>query len=233
MDGRRIDRSNIISGFSGTFSPSFETIMNKFFVSLAISLIGMVVGFLVLPKFPALYPVAVGAELIMIVSTLFLRSRVKIGFPFVYAYTFLSGMTLFPAIAYYVQVIGVPLVATAVGITTLGFGVLAFYGYTTKKDLSFMRSMLIIGLIALVGFGLVGLFVPSINMGLTGMLIAIGGVLVFSGFTVLDMNLYAKNIYTEQDLAWCVLAIYLDYINLLLYVLRILAIFSGNGGRRR
>ncbi|MCE7699533.1 MAG: Bax inhibitor-1 family protein [Methanobacterium paludis] len=225
---RNIDRSSILDGFSGTFSPSFDTIMNKFFITLFVSLLGTVVGWQVFQRMPELFMIALGVELVMMISAALLRRRMRIGYGFVYSYVFISGMTLFPALAYYVQSIGFPMVLSAVAITTVGFGFLAFYGYTTKRDLSFMRSMLFMGLIALIGFGLVGLFFPSVNFGVTGLLIATGGVLIFSGYTILDMNMYARYMTSEEEMPWFMLAIYLDYINLLLYVLRLLAILTGS-----
>lgn len=227
MEGKRIDRSNMLSGFTGEFSPSFDLIMNKFFISLFVSLIGTVIGAMVLPKAPALYPIAAIAEFVMIISAVFLRRKSRVGYGFVYVYTFLTGFTLFPILGYYVASIGIPLVASAVIITTFAFGGLAFYGYTTKRNLSFLRSILFIGLITLVGFSLVGIFVPGITVGFSGLLIASAGIIIFSGYTILDMNMYARYMQSEADLPWCVLALFLDYINLLLYVLRILRIFAG------
>lgn len=225
---RNIDRSEMISGFSGTFAPSFEHIMNKFFVALFISLIGTIVGFFILPNAPELFYIALVVEFAMIIASLFVRRSGRVGYAFVYTYVFISGITLFPAIGYYVHTIGMPLVFSTIAIVTLGFGVLAFIGYTTKKDLSFLSSILMIGLITLIGFSLVGLFVPSINIGFSGLLIASAGVIIFSGFTILDMNLYARYMRTEEDVPWFVLSIYLDYINLLLYALRLVAILTGN-----
>jgi FtsH-binding integral membrane protein len=227
MDGKRIDRSSMFSGFTGEFSPSFDLIMNKFFISLFISLIGTVVGAMLIPRAPGLYFVAAIAEFIMIIAAVFLRMKSRVSYGFVYAYTFLSGFTLFPILGYYVASIGIPLVASAVIITTVAFGGLAFYGYTTKRNLSFLSSILFIGLIVLVGFSLVGIFVPGINVGISGLLIASAGIIIFSGYTILDMNMYARYMRSEADLPWCVLALFLDYINLLLYVLRILRIFAG------
>lgn len=225
---RNIDKSSMLDGFSGSFAPSFDTLMNKFFITLFVSLIGTIVGWQVFQSMPELFMVAIGVEFIMIISATLLRRRMRISYGFVYAYVFISGMTLFPAIAYYVQSIGFPMVLTAVAVTTFGFGFLAFYGYTTKQDLSFMKSMLFIGLLSLLGFALAGLFFPAINLGITGLLIAVGGILIFSGYTILDMNMYARNMTSEEDMPWFMLAIYLDYINLLLYVLRLLAILTGN-----
>lgn len=227
MDGRRIDRSQMLSGFSGAFSPSFERLMNKFFITLFVSLIGLVVGFVVFPTAPALFYGAVIIEFGLLISAAFFRRKIKVGYSFVYAYAFFSGATLFYAIGFYVQALGFAMVASAVAVTTFGFGALAFYGYTTKRDLTFMSGMLFIGVISLIGFSLVGIFVPGINVGFTGLLIAAAGVAIFSGYTILDMNMYARYMTTEEEMPMFVLSIYLDYINLLMYVLRLLYVIFG------
>lgn len=228
---RNIDRTSILDGFSGTFAPSFDIIMNKFFITLLVSLLGTVIGWQIASRMqePAkseLFLAAVVVEFFMMISASLLRRRMRIGYGFVYSYVFINGMILFPALIYYIKSIGFPMVFSAVAVTTFGFGFLAFYGYTTKRNLSFMRSMLFMGIFALLGFNIVGLFFPAINLGTTGLLIAVGGILIFSGYTILDMNMYARYMTSEEEMPWFMLAIYLDYINLLFYVLRMLLILT-------
>jgi FtsH-binding integral membrane protein len=113
-------------------------------------------------------------------------------------------------------------------ITASVFAAMSIYGYTTKKDLTSFGSFLIMGLIGLVIASLVNLFLhsPAI-MFLTSII----GVLIFTGLTAWDVQRVA-NIYwsvpagEQRDKAAVMgtLSLYMDFINLFLYMLR----FFGN-----
>jgi uncharacterized protein len=106
------------------------------------------------------------------------------------------------------------------------FGGMAAYGYVTKRDLSGLRPIL---------FGaLIGLIVASVVFAFTGgstlnLIIGWAGVLIFSGLTAYDMQqikqigasgLHDEN--TAQKLAiFGALRLYLDFINLVISLLRI------------
>ena len=106
------------------------------------------------------------------------------------------------------------------------FGGMAVYGYTTKRDLTGLRPIL---------FGaLIGLIVASVVFAFTGgstlnLIIGWAGVIIFSGLTAYDMQrikqigrsgMYDEN--TAQKLAiFGALALYLDFINLVISLLRI------------
>ncbi len=107
------------------------------------------------------------------------------------------------------------------------FGIMAAYGYFTKKDLSGWRTPLMIGLIAMLVVGLLGMF-------LGGMMVAIycmAGVVIFACYTAYDTQ-KIKDYYIatagQEELAkkasiYAALNLYLDFINLFLYLLRIFA----------
>ena len=105
------------------------------------------------------------------------------------------------------------------------FGVLAYAGYKTDKDISSIGNILMIGLI----IGLV-LSIINIFMGNTMLEIALNwGILaIFLGFTVYDMNkikmILSSDEYDEDKVAiYGAMELYLDFINIFL---RILAIFG-------
>jgi FtsH-binding integral membrane protein len=110
------------------------------------------------------------------------------------------------------------------------FGSLALYGTFTRRNLSGFGQFMFMGLIGLVLASLVGMFWQ--NDGLQFMISFIG-VIVFAGLTVYDaQRLKGLAFATNAGGAGAVtivgaLALYLDFINLFLFLLRFI------GGRRR
>jgi hypothetical protein len=117
-------------------------------------------------------------------------------------------------------------IATVFFITAGTFGAMALIGYTTKKDLSTMGKFMYMGLIGLVIATVVNLFVKS--DGLT-MILSYIGVIIFVGLTAWDsqkikqMLLQAPEVdeATQKVALLGSLTLYLDFINLFLYLLRI------------
>lgn len=113
-------------------------------------------------------------------------------------------------------------------ITAATFGSLSLYGYTTKKDLSGWGTFLFMGLIGLIIASLVNLFTQSAAMEFV---ISAVGVLLFAGLTAYDTQ-KIKEMYFAGDSYEVAakksvsgaLALYLDFINLFLFLLR----FFGN-----
>lgn len=106
------------------------------------------------------------------------------------------------------------------------FGAMSVYGYFTKTDLSKFGSYLVMALIGLIIASVVNIFVASSGLE---WIISIVGVLIFVGLTAWDTQqikrLAAANL--EPSLAdkmatMGALNLYLDFINLFLYLLRIL-----------
>jgi hypothetical protein len=117
-------------------------------------------------------------------------------------------------------------IATVFFITAGTFGVMALIGYTTKTDLSSMGKILFMALIGMIIATVVNLFVKS--DGLTTILSYVG-VLIFVGLTAYDTQ-KIKNMLLEapdagegaQKVALLgALSLYLDFVNLFIYLLRI------------
>ena len=112
-------------------------------------------------------------------------------------------------------------------ITAITFAVMAAYGYFTKKDLTSWGRMLFMALIGLIIASIVNIFLKSSGMN---MVISYIGVLVFVGLTAYDSQKIKEMLMqapdageTMQKLALLgALSLYLDFINLFLYLLRIL-----------
>ena len=117
-------------------------------------------------------------------------------------------------------------IATVFFITAGTFAAMSIFGYVTKKDLTSMGKFLMMALIGLIIATVVNLFMKSSGLS---MIISYVGVLIFVGLTAYDtqkikqMCLQAPDTgETMQKLALLgALSLYLDFINLFIYLLRI------------
>jgi FtsH-binding integral membrane protein len=116
-------------------------------------------------------------------------------------------------------------IATVFAITTIMYGSLAFWGYVTKRDMSGWGKFLFMALIGMFISGLFFMIVPGM-MGKTVYLVYnIIGVLLFSALTAYDTQ-KIKQIYLMNGGAGNLailgaLELYLDFINLFLFLLRL------------
>ncbi|GAA4527993.1 Bax inhibitor-1/YccA family protein [Chelativorans composti] len=113
-------------------------------------------------------------------------------------------------------------------ITAASFGALSLYGYTTQRDLSGMGSFLIMGLFGIIIASLVNIFLASSALQFA---VSVIGVLIFAGLTAYDTQ-RIKEMYYEGDSTLVAgrkaimgaLTLYLDFINLFMFLLQ----FFGN-----
>ncbi|WP_259277724.1 Bax inhibitor-1/YccA family protein [Pedomonas mirosovicensis] len=109
-------------------------------------------------------------------------------------------------------------------VTAATFGALSLYGYTTKKDLSGWGTFLFMGLIGLILASIVNIFTQSAAFDFV---ISAVGVLLFAGLTAYDTQ-KIKEMYFASDSYEIAakksvsgaLSLYLDFINLFLFLLR-------------
>lgn len=116
-------------------------------------------------------------------------------------------------------------IAGAFFATASGFAALSLYGYTTKRDLSAFGTFLIMGLVGLIVAMLLNLWLQS---GPLGLVISMVGVLLFAGLTAYDTqrtkSLYARVAGTAAEdrvVIMSALSLYLDFINMFLFILRL------------
>lgn len=137
-------------------------------------------------------------------------------------YSALMGVSLASIVAVYSPLA----IVKTLGITSATFGTMAVLGYTTKTDLSKMGSYLIMALIGIILASVVNFFLHSSQLDY---LISIGGVIIFTGLTAYDMQKIKRigaslNSYdnTASKLAIMgALNLYLDFVNLFLFLLRL------------
>ncbi|MGN1266240.1 MAG: Bax inhibitor-1/YccA family protein [Muribaculaceae bacterium] len=108
-------------------------------------------------------------------------------------------------------------------ITAGVFAAMSIYGYFTSNDLSRMGSILFMALIGLIVCSLVNVFVNSSTMD---WIISFAGVLIFIGLTAWEtQKIKQMTQYADQSMAGKIatlgaLNLYLDFVNLFLYLLR-------------
>lgn len=148
------------------------------------------------------------------------------GFCFI-AYSFLNGLTLSLILVQYNldSVISTFFVASAM------FGGLSAYGYYTKRNLSGLGSFMFMGLIGIILASVVNIFLESRAIHF---IVSYAGVLIFAGLTAYDTQRLKEMALIQLEDGELAkkgaivgaLILYLDFINLLLMLLRIF------GGRR-
>lgn len=115
-------------------------------------------------------------------------------------------------------------------ITAGTFGAMAVYGYTTKRDLTSIGKILFMALIGLIIATVVNMFLKSAGFDY---ILSYIGVAIFIGLTAWDSQKIKQMLQTQYDMSegaqklalLGALTLYLDFINLFLYLLRI---FGGN-----
>lgn len=139
-------------------------------------------------------------------------------------YSILNGATLSMIFLIYTM----SSIATTFFVTAGTFGVMALFGYVTKKDLTRLGSLCFMGIIGIIIASLVNIFLQNSMME---MIISYIGVLLFVGLTAYDSQKIKRllmqdgveiNETTQKIALLGAMTLYLDFINLFLYLLRIL-----------
>lgn len=139
-------------------------------------------------------------------------------------YSILNGVTMSMLFLIYTM----SSIATTFFVTAGTFGAMALFGYATKKDLTRIGNLCIMGVIGLIIASLVNMFLHNSMMDL---IISYVGVLLFVGLTAYDSQKIKQmlsgedievNETTQKIALMGALTLYLDFINLFLYLLRIL-----------
>ena len=137
-------------------------------------------------------------------------------------FSVVNGLTLASIFAAYPT----PIIAKVFFITAGTFAAMAFVGYTTKRDLSSMGIILIMALLGIIIASIVNIFLKSSGLDL---FISYAGVLIFVGLTAWDSQkikvMLAQQVDADEQAQKIALlgslSLYLDFINLFLYLLRI------------
>ncbi|MFR2731853.1 Bax inhibitor-1 family protein [Hoylesella buccalis] len=229
------DLDRLIREQEGSLSLAFPALMRKVYVwmTLALVLTGITAyGVASSPSLmmtifqtPAIMWGLIIAELAIVIAISAAINRLSLTTAtllFV-LYSVLNGATLSLIFAVYTM----SSIANVFFITAGTFGVMAAYGYFTKRDLSSWGRLLLMALIGLIIATLVNVFlVKSSGFDL---ILSYAGVLIFVGLTAYDTQKIKQMLAMQTDMGegaqkvalLGALSLYLDFINLFLYLLRI------------
>ncbi len=119
-------------------------------------------------------------------------------------------------------------IASTFFVTAGTFGIMAFIGHTTRKDLSSLSQFFLMALIGIILATIVNIFWANDTLS---WIITYAGIFIFVGLTAYDAQkikalLTRTSVQTEGELQKIALMgsleLYLDFVNLFLYLLRLL-----------
>jgi FtsH-binding integral membrane protein len=173
---------------------------------------------------PLLFYGLIGGELALVfgISMGINRLAPPVAVALYLTYALLNGLTLSSIFVVYTgESIGAAFISAS-----LAFGIMAVFGYVTKKDLSSIGSLAFMGLIGLIVASVVNMFLRN---DMVSYLLSYGAILIFTVLTAYDTQKLKRMSQTMGggNLGiYGALALYLDFINIFLSLLRIF------GGRR-
>lgn len=195
-----------------------------FFVSVLTTL-----GVGVFCAMPEIAPIVLGMRLVLLIAGLvcfiamfFARRTSGLNIALLYTFAAIEGALLGPLMPFINEIApGVP--SQALWLTAGVFGGLTFYVFQSGKDFSYLGGMLWGALLALIIAGIVLFFVGST---LLHTLYCVAGVLIFCGYILYDTSQIINHLGPDEAVVGAV-ELYLDILNLFMFILRLLMIFSG------
>ena len=238
MEYREFDRAvNAHYGDSRSWAPtsSFPALMQKVYTWMTMAMLITGVTAYGVASSPAILSTIFGNQivfwgmiiaefaLVFMISGMLNRLSLTTATLMFVAYSVINGAVLSSIfLVYTMESIGMVFFITAAT-----FGIMAFIGYTTKTDLTSIGKYMMMALIGIIIATVVNIFVKSSGLQ---MIVSYIGVLLFVGLTAYDSQ-KIKNMLIDQDVAdegaqklalVGALTLYLDFINLFIYLLRIL-----------
>ncbi len=229
---REQERTNV-NGSDRMAASAFPTLMRKVYLWMTFALVitGLAAYFVaesdfkyVLYQSSALMWVLIIVELGLVfgISAMIHKLSLTTATLLFVLYSAINGVTLSAIFLAFDMAV----IAKVFFITAGTFAAMGFIGYTTKKDLSGMGKILFMALIGIIIATVVNIFMKSEGLD---MIISYIGVLIFVGLTAYDTQKiknmlfeaeYADESYQKLALLGS-LTLYLDFINLFIYLLRI------------
>ena len=163
--------------------------------------------------------------LVMIISWAISRISATLALTLFFVYAATLGLVVGVIVFQYTK----GSVATAFLASSAMFGGAALYGWTTGRSLAGLGGTLTMGLIGLIVASVVNVFLGANTLG---WIISIVGVVIFTALTAYDVQRISSGALVQQTgsvekaAVFGALSLYLDFINLFLFLLRLL------GGRR-
>lgn len=199
----------VITGLTALFTAQSEVLLSLIFLNTW-TWIGLIVTELVL---------------VLVLAAAINKMSFSVATLMFILYSIVNGLTLSVIFLVYEM----PSIATTFFVTAGMFGAMAIFGTVTKKDLSGIGKFALMALIGLIIAGVVNMFLQNSPFDLV---ISAIGVVIFAGLTAYDsqkirqmlVNAYDVDDTTQKIALYGSLRLYLDFVNLFLYLLR----FFGN-----
>lgn len=196
----------VITGFTAYFVATSQTLLTMIFGN------SLVMWGLIIAEFALVFTISGAINKLSLTTATLLFTL----------YSVLNGATLSVIFLAYT----LSSIASVFFITSATFGAMALYGYFTKKDLSSWGRILFMALIGIIIATVVNIFLKS---GALNMIVSYVGVLVFVGLTAYDSQKIKEMLLQAPDAGEGMqkiallgaLSLYLDFINLFIYLLRI------------
>ncbi len=179
-----------------------------------------------LDRYMPVYYILAGVEVLLVfVLGLFVRKLSPGAAAFIFVcYAAINGVTIAPLLV----LCEISSVFSALAATGCIFGAMSAYAILTKRDLSGIGPVLIFGLIGLLVYSIIAML---IHIPMSDLMISIIGIVLFMGFTAYDtqkIKAYYNSVALNPEAAKkgaivSALELYLDFINLFLYLLRLFA----------
>lgn len=237
------------NGMFGSSRYQYQTLAPNYVGTQSSGLIGKVMGLLAVSFLFALLGTLVGgflslglggyffiviAGFIVLIALQFAIQKPGLNLFLLYLFTFLEGMALSPIISYYLASGQSAILAEAFSLTAITTFALAVYAWTTKRDFSHIGDYLFFGVILLIVASLLGIFFGAIfGTPLVVLIISSFGVAIFSGYVLFYVQRAKYMADTMPNAIGLTVSLFITVLNLFLYILEILSILQGGGGRRR
>jgi modulator of FtsH protease len=163
-------------------------------------------------------------EFVLLFALYAVKEKPGINLAVLFGFTFVSGLTITPLLSsVFMMPGGAAIVAQAFLMTSVAFGGISMFALSTKKDYSAMGKMLFIALIVIVVASISNIFFqsPVLQLAISGI-----GAILFSAFILYDTQQIVKGGFSTPVEA--AIALYLDFFNLFVSLLQILAAFNSN-----
>jgi len=215
--------------FGGVVETASVDFMKRTYQLLAASMLAAAVGaYITMP-----YAVEImkykwfifGAELLILFFGLGMsRGKPGLNLFMLFAFTFLTGVSLVPLLASLIGAGSGGTIGTAFLMTAVLFGALSIFAINSKSDFSNWGKPLFITMIIIIVASLVNYFL--LQSPIMHIIITAGILLLFSLFTIYDTQNIANGAYdSEVDAA---VSLYLDFLNMFTAILQLLGLFPGD-----
>ncbi|MEX3622278.1 Bax inhibitor-1/YccA family protein [Viridibacillus arvi] len=195
----------------------FPKVLRFFTLLWVVTAIGLFAGVFV--PVSLVMPISI-ATVVLLLIVMFSRAARKASKSISILFAFLTGVTLYSLLQFYIGALGGSLVLVIFGTTAAIFIVAGIIGYNTKRNLGNWGKFLFIVLIGVIIFSIITIFVGFSDIVMV--FASAIGVLLFVGYTLYDMNQIARSYISDEEVPLVALNLYLDFINLFTELLKLI-----------